>query len=88
MIRLKKVEKSQRAIGSSKKLWYGSFIFNLLATYLKDLKSISIKRVKLKKLKSLVRKKYSSQQEILILRSIENTLIYKSLKVDKRIKNY
>jgi len=62
--------------------------FTLLAPYLKDLKSLSIKKIKLKKLKFLVRKKYSSLPEILIPRSIENTLIYKSLKGDKRIKNY
>ena len=60
--------------------------FTLLAPYLKDLKSLSIKKIKLKKLKFLVRKKYSSLPEILIPRSIENTLIYKSLKGDKRIK--
>ena len=60
----------------------------LLAPYLKDLKSTSVKKIKLKELKFLVRKKYSSLPEMLIPRSIENTLIYKSLKGDKRIKNY
>ena len=62
--------------------------FTLLAPYLKDLKSTSIKKIELKKLKFLVRKKYSSLPEILIPRTIKNTLIFKSLKGDKKIKNY
>ena len=78
----------QKPIDMLKEYSIDPLFFNLLAPNLKDLKSTKVKKIKIRDLKFLVRKKYSSFPELLFPKRIDKTFIFRSLKGKKNIENY